>query len=62
MIRPIRNRKDYRAAMKRIDALWGAKKGTRNGELLEIWAILVDAYERSAYARDVARRRKWKRK
>ncbi len=31
--------------MKRIDALWGAKKGTTRGDELEVLLTLVAAYE-----------------
>lgn len=44
-IRPIRNEADYDAALARIDRLFAARKGTRQGERLEILLALVAAYE-----------------
>jgi len=48
-IRPIRNDKDYRAALARIDALIDARAGTRDAEELDVLATLVDAYESRRY-------------
>lgn len=44
-IRPIRNDEDHEAAMREIEALWGAKPGTPEGDRLDVLATLVDAYE-----------------
>ncbi|GAB4487413.1 MAG: DNA-binding protein [Thermodesulfovibrionales bacterium] len=44
-IKPIRNRKDYAAALREIERLFDAKPGTVEGDLLEVWAALVHAYE-----------------
>jgi HTH-type transcriptional regulator/antitoxin HigA len=41
----IKNEKDYRSALKKIEALWDAVPGTPEGDLLEILAILVENYE-----------------
>ncbi|MDR3087264.1 MAG: transcriptional regulator, partial [Azoarcus sp.] len=35
---------DYRAAMARVDALWGSSGTTKNDEL-EVLAVLIDNYE-----------------
>jgi HTH-type transcriptional regulator/antitoxin HigA len=48
-IRPLRNDKDYRAALSEIDRLWGASAGSREGDRLEVLAILVDRYERERW-------------
>lgn len=45
MIRPIRNDADHAAALKRIDALWGAAPGSDEADELEILVTLVDDYE-----------------
>lgn len=44
-IKPIRNRKDHRAALTEIDAIWGAREGTEEGDRLDILLTLVDSYE-----------------
>lgn len=51
-IRPLRNDKDYRAALAEIDRLWGASTGSREGDRLEVLAILVDRYERERWPVD----------
>ena len=44
-IKPIKNQKDYKSALKRIELLWDAKPNTPHGDELEILATLVEAYE-----------------
>lgn len=44
-IRPIRNDDDHHAALREIEALWGAAEGTSEGDRLDILATLVEAYE-----------------
>lgn len=44
-IKPIRNERDYDAALAAIDRLMGAKPGTLEGDDLEIIVTLVEAYE-----------------
>ena len=44
-VRPIRSKRDYEAALKEIERLWGTKLGTRDGDRLDVLATLVDAYE-----------------
>ncbi len=44
-IRPIRTEEDLTAALKRIDALWGAPEGTDEGDELDVLATLVEHYE-----------------
>ena len=44
-VKPIRNRKDYEAALKEVEKLWGAKSGTPQGDRLDVLATLIDAYE-----------------
>jgi len=51
-IRPIRAKRDYEAAMKEIERLWGAKAGTREGDRLDVLATLIDAYEAEHYRMD----------
>lgn len=51
-LKPIRSRRDYEAALKEIEALWGAKAGTRAGDRLDVLATLIDAYEAEHYPMD----------
>jgi HTH-type transcriptional regulator/antitoxin HigA len=44
-LKPINTEKDYQKAMVRLAILFDAKKGTAEGEELEILAILIDKYE-----------------
>ena len=44
-IRPIKTKKDYEAALKRIETLFNAKKNTPQGDMLEILTTLIEAYE-----------------
>jgi HTH-type transcriptional regulator/antitoxin HigA len=44
-VRPIRNEEDHSAALREIDALWGAGEGTREGDHLDVLVTLVEAYE-----------------
>jgi HTH-type transcriptional regulator/antitoxin HigA len=51
-IKPIRNAKDHDWAVREIERLWGAMKGTPKGDRLEVLVALVDAYERKHYPID----------
>ncbi|NLP59531.1 type II toxin-antitoxin system HigA family antitoxin, partial [Lutibacter sp. B1] len=44
-ILPIRNEKDYQKALDRLEDIFDAKKGTEEGDALEILSILIDRYE-----------------
>ena len=44
-LRPLKNERDHAAAMREIEKLWGAKSGTPEADKLEIWVMLVEAYE-----------------
>ena len=51
-VKPIRTKRDYEAAMKEVEKLWGAKSGTRAGNRLDVLATLIDAYEAAHYPMD----------
>ena len=53
-VRPIRTKRDYEAALKEVERLWGAKSGTRDGDRLDVLATLIDAYEAEHYPMDPA--------
>src|SRR3954449_6936089 len=50
--KPIRTKRDYEAALKQVERLWGAKLGTRDGNRLDVLATLIDAYEAEHYPMD----------
>jgi len=51
-IKPIRNAKDHDRALREIEQLWGATKGTSKGDRLDVLIALVDAYERKHFPID----------
>jgi HTH-type transcriptional regulator/antitoxin HigA len=51
-VRPIRSKRDYEAALREVELLWGAKAGTRGGDRLDVLATLIDAYEAERYPMD----------
>ena len=51
-VRPIRTKRDYEAALKEVERLWGAKAGTSEGDRLDVLATLIDAYETEHYPMD----------
>jgi HTH-type transcriptional regulator/antitoxin HigA len=51
-VRPIRTERDYEAALKGVERLWGSKVGTRDGDRLDVLATLIDAYEAEHYPMD----------
>ncbi|SHN34713.1 HTH-type transcriptional regulator / antitoxin HigA [Cyclobacterium lianum] len=48
-ILPIRNEKDYQKALNRLEDIFDAKKGTEEGDELEILSILIDQYEKENF-------------
>jgi HTH-type transcriptional regulator/antitoxin HigA len=44
-IKPIRNEADYENALERLEIIFDAKRGTEEGDELEILAIVIDNYE-----------------
>jgi HTH-type transcriptional regulator / antitoxin HigA len=51
-VKPIRTTTDHEAALAEVERLWGAKAGTREGDLLDVLATLIDAYEAEHYPMD----------
>lgn len=45
MTRPLRSDEDHAAALKEIEALWGAEEGSEDYDRLDLLATLVEAYE-----------------
>lgn len=52
-VKPIRNKPDHREALRRIEELWGAERGTEDGDLLDVLVTLVDVYEREHFPVDL---------
>jgi len=48
-IKLIKNNNDYRAALKRVEALWNAKPNSEAGDELDLLATLVEKYENTHY-------------
>ena len=48
-IKPIKTKMDYKATLKRVEELWGAKENTPEGDEFEILFTLVEAYEEKHY-------------
>ncbi|HEU5232248.1 MAG TPA: transcriptional regulator [Terriglobales bacterium] len=48
-IKPIKNEENYNDALRRIEELWGAPIGSKEGEELKILTTLIEAYERELY-------------
>ena len=51
-VKPIRTKRDYEAALKEVDRLWGAKAGTADGDRMDVLATLINAYEAEHYPMD----------
>jgi len=51
-IKPIKTKKDYQSALKRVDALMSAKKGTEEGDELDVLVTLIEVYEDKHYQID----------
>lgn len=45
MIKPINTEDDYNQALERLELIFDAKKGTKEGDELEILSILIEKYE-----------------
>ena len=52
-IRPIKNEADYQKALERLEVIFDAKKGTEEGDELEILAIVIDNYETENFPIDM---------
>jgi HTH-type transcriptional regulator/antitoxin HigA len=52
-IAPLKNRRDYRHALKKIEALMQAKRNTPEGDRLDMLVTLVEAWERKHYPLDL---------
>lgn len=44
-IKPIKTEQDYNQALERLEVIFDAKKGTKEGDELEVLGILIEKYE-----------------
>ena len=52
-VAPIRTKRDHRRALKEIEALMNAKRGTPGGDRLDVLVTLVEAWEAKRYPIDL---------
>ena len=48
-VKPIRTTKDYHQALGRLEAIFDAKKGSAQGDELEILSIVIEKYEDESF-------------
>lgn len=48
-IQPIKNDRDYRNALKRLEVIFDAQTGTAESDEADVLALLVDEYEKKHY-------------
>ncbi|MCA6436698.1 MAG: type II toxin-antitoxin system HigA family antitoxin [Bacteroidota bacterium] len=49
----IKNEKEYHKALNRLEKIFDAKKGTKEGDELELLSLLIDKYEQEKYPIDL---------
>ena len=52
-IKPIRTKADYRAALKAVESLMGAKARSPEGDRLDVLVTLIEGYERQHFPMDL---------
>jgi HTH-type transcriptional regulator / antitoxin HigA len=52
-IKPIRTKADYKAALKAVESLMGAKARTSEGDRLDVLVTLLEGYERQHFPMDL---------
>ena len=52
-IAPLKNRRDYRQALKEIESLMQARRNTPEGDRLDVLVTLVEAWEHKHYPLDL---------
>ena len=45
----IKNKSEYKSALKRVDEIFEARSGTPEGDELELLATLIELYEEKAF-------------
>lgn len=49
----IKTEKDYQKALKRLEVIFDAKKGSKDGDELELLSLLIDSYEKEKFPVDL---------
>ena len=49
----IKTEKDYQKALKRLETIFDSKKGSKNGDELELLSLLIDNYEKDKFPIDL---------
>ncbi len=49
----IKTEKDYKLALKRLELIFDAKKGSKHGDELELLSLLIDNYEKEKHPIDL---------
>ena len=52
-IKPVRTKRDYEAALKAVEKLMAAKRGTPQGDRLDVLVTLIEAYEARHFPMDL---------
>jgi HTH-type transcriptional regulator/antitoxin HigA len=52
-IKVIKTERDYQKALKRLELIFDAKKGSKEGDELELLSLLIDNYEKVRYMVDL---------
>lgn len=52
-LKPIKTKKDYQQALQRLDEIFDARKGTPEGDELEILGMLIEQYENEKFPIDL---------
>lgn len=48
-IKPIKSAEDYKKSMERLEAIFDAPEGTKDGDEAEVLSLLIDDYENQLY-------------
>ncbi len=49
----IKTEKEYQIALKRLEDIFDSKKGSKNGDEMELLSLLIDNYEKEKYSIDL---------
>lgn len=52
-LKVIKTKKDYQKAIKRLEVIFDAKKGSKDGDELELLSLLIDTYEKEKHHIDL---------
>ena len=53
-LKVIKTEKEYQKAIARLEIIFDAKKGSKDGDELELLSLLIDMYEQEKYQTDSA--------